>query len=138
MPKKKTDRRRAQVTSGIERRKTGNDRRKDDRAVLDVDVDLDTAGLQLYAYITDVSARGVFVLTNNPRPKGTRLRLRFALPGEEKPIVTYGKVRWIREATVGGAPAGMGVQFSEIDASTLQKLSAFIKDVTYLDEESHA
>jgi uncharacterized protein (TIGR02266 family) len=137
VPRKKVDRRQASATRAVERRASADDRRTEGRAVIDVAVDFETDGLYLYAYLTDLSARGVFIMTNEPYPRGTRLKLRFELPGEEKtPIVVDGDVRWIRDprSATPQNPSGMGVQFDGLGASSLAKLSTFIKSTVYVDE----
>src|SRR5215472_7751236 len=92
MPKKKPDRRLAAATTGTDQRK--GTRRASERIVLDVPVDLERDGTYLYSYITDLSAVGVFVLTNAHHPVGTRLRIHFKLPGESQPLALDSEAQW--------------------------------------------
>lgn len=60
----------------------------------------------------DVSRRGLFLETVEPRPVGERLRMlvRHPVSGRELPV--EGVVRWVREPR-GEDPAGMGIQLAE-------------------------
>lgn len=141
---KKPDRRSKTEPDVAERRARKNlDRRGGDRIVFDVPVDftLDD-GIHLYAYITDLTPRGVFVLTNSPSPVGTRLELAFKLPTEPTPIVTTGKVRWVRtpedvkKGRSDKRPAGMGVEFADASAPVVERIAALVERVVYPDVDS--
>ena len=45
-----------------------------------IEVDFRAADTFLFAYITDISAMGIFIRTPAPEPPGTRLQLRFTPP----------------------------------------------------------
>jgi type IV pilus assembly protein PilZ len=49
--------------------------------MVDIEVDYKSADTFLFAYITDISAMGIFIRTNAPEPPGTLLNLSFTPPG---------------------------------------------------------
>jgi len=76
------------------------DRRAEVRWPVDFDVDYRIEGTYLFASIIDISALGIFVCTNEPRPQGTRLHLRFTPPVElgakaATPFELEGEVVWV-------------------------------------------
>ena len=70
------DRRRREVNVPADRRRTGSDRRVHARVMVDIEVDYKSADNFLFAYITDISAMGIFIRTNAPEPPGTVINLR--------------------------------------------------------------
>ncbi len=80
MTRRGKDRRRREVTVPSERRRSGADRRIHTRVTVDIEVDYKSADNFLFAYITDISAMGIFIRTNAPEPPGTKLNLSFAPP----------------------------------------------------------
>jgi type IV pilus assembly protein PilZ len=82
----------------------------------------------LVDYTANVSVGGMFIKTNSPLEVGTRFRLRFRLPGMDRPIDTYAVVRWaLRPDEAGPMIPGMGVAFEELseqDAREVEKMLA--------------
>src|SRR5437868_11187840 len=70
------------------------DRRRAPRVLVDLEVDYASEENYLFAYITDISATGIFVRTTTPEQPGTHLNLRFANP-ELGQIECEGEVIWI-------------------------------------------
>lgn len=65
----------------------------------------------------DVSARGMFLRTNQVYPVGEEVVVRFSLPGVARPFKAVGRVTWSSPTdTPQGLPAGMGVQFQDLDS----------------------
>jgi type IV pilus assembly protein PilZ len=65
----------------------------------------------------DVSARGMFLRTNQVYPVGEDVVVRFSLPGVARPFKAVGRVTWSSPTdTPQGLPAGMGVQFQDLDS----------------------
>src|SRR5262245_26336766 len=63
---------------------SASDRRAHARIEVMLEVDYRAADTFLFAYITDISAMGIFVRTAQPEPPGTHLWLRFTpASGEE-------------------------------------------------------
>jgi type IV pilus assembly protein PilZ len=139
MPYKKKDRREGAEPIARDRRRSGADRRQYQRILIDLEVDYQCEETFLFAYITDMSALGIFIRTNNPEPPGTHLNLRFTLPGDEKPLELEGEVIWINAYRPGSFESinpGMGVQFIDVDHELKDRLLALVRKIAYLDEEA--
>ena len=54
---------------------SGRDRRQFERVLVDLEVDYRCEDTFLFAYITDISAMGIFVQTRSPEPAGTKLNI---------------------------------------------------------------
>ncbi len=77
---------------------------------------------------SSIGGGGLFIETGTPLPVGTALSVAFSLP--DRPWITLtasGKVAWIRRKPERQIlPPGMGIQFTEIAPSTLDRLIGFI------------
>ena len=83
------------------------------------------AGHLLVSYCTNLSRGGLFVATEQPLPKGSRLTLAIEAPGQALPIHLEAFVRWSRPAGSPDGPAGMGVSFDSVD----DRLGTWIDDI---------
>ena len=113
-----------------------SERRGSPRVFLDLEVDYRCEDTFLYAYMTDLSAMGIFVRTNYPQPRGTRLNLRFTPPGDEEPLEMDGEVAWVnafRPGDFNNLHPGMGVRFVSLDKSTRCRLKALVRKIAYLE-----
>jgi len=77
----------------------------EDRRIFDrVPVELSLRFLNLWetkegkAVTTDISAKGVGILTDEPVPSHTALEIWFKVPGRDEPLYTRGEVAWSVEA----------------------------------------
>jgi uncharacterized protein (TIGR02266 family) len=69
---------------------------------------------------TTLGAGGLFIRSDQPLPRGARLKMRFQLPGCERLHEIEGRVVWSRPPAEEDPHApGMGVQFTDRHASTL-------------------
>ena len=78
----------------------------------------------------DVSKGGVFVATFHPLAVDTTVHLLLMIEGDPLPIAAEGVVRWVtphRDDDDGAA--GAGIQFTKIDAKSLETLAKFARDV---------
>lgn len=136
MPSRKKDRRADdEVVDDDDRR--GADRRQSQRILVDLEVDYQCEDTFLFAYITDMSAFGIFIRTNNPEPPGTRLNLRFKPPEEETTMALEGEVIWInsfRPGDFSNINPGMGVKFIDLTESQKTDLLELIRKVAYLED----
>lgn len=110
------------------------DRRRAPRVLVDLEVDYASEENYLFAYITDISATGIFVRTTSPEEPGTHLNLRF---GADKagPIECEGEVIWVnpfRPGAMDNLHPGMGIRFSELDDELRQRLLELIRRFAYL------
>jgi uncharacterized protein (TIGR02266 family) len=99
------DRRKRVEPVGNERR-TGRERREHRRVLVSMEVDYRCDKTFLFAYITDLSAMGIFIQTSDPHPPGTLLNLRFQPPGGAQ-VDVEGRVIWVnpRASTTASTPA---------------------------------
>src|SRR6184192_2599584 len=94
----------------------GAERRRATRVLVDLEVDYASEENYLFAYITDISATGIFVRTTTPEDPGTHLNLRFRPDdrSDEHPFEVEGEVIWINPYRPGPADnlhPGMGIRF---------------------------
>src|SRR5262245_59053670 len=110
------------------------DRRRAPRVLVDLEVDYASEDNYLFAYITDISATGIFVRTTSPEQPGTHLNLRFT-PDDSGPIEVEGEVIWInpyRPGTPDNLHPGMGIRFVELDDDVRDRLLELIGRLAYL------
>jgi len=106
------------------------ERRRAPRVLIDLKVDYASEENYLFAYITDISATGIFVRTTTPEQPGTHLNLRFA----EK-IEVEGQVIWINPYRPGAPDnlhPGMGIRFVGLDDEVRDQLLELIRRFAYL------
>jgi type IV pilus assembly protein PilZ len=87
----------------------------------------------LFASMANISEMGIFVLTTEPLPLGTRMILSFAPPGHE-PFKLAGQVAWINRVRPNGdnPNPGMGVRFMNLTLDDRERLVEVIRAICYL------
>jgi len=124
----------AEPRSGV-----GADRRLHERVVVDIEVDYRADDTFLFAYITDLSAMGIFIQTRTPLDAGTTLNLCFrALSGQL--LELEGEVIWVNlyrphDPDPEGRNPGMGVRFRELEPWQREELLRMVRTFAYLDDE---
>jgi uncharacterized protein (TIGR02266 family) len=118
------------------------DRRRAPRVLVDLEVDYASEENYLFAYITDISATGIFVRTTTPEQPGTHLNLRFELPplanvrnARETKIEVEGEVIWVNPYRPGAPDnlhPGMGIRFVGLDDEVRDQLLELIRRFAYL------
>lgn len=120
------------------------ERRRAPRVLVDLEVDYASEDNYLFAYITDISATGIFVRTTTPEQPGTHLNLRFELPGPDEPdegtrpgekIEVEGEVIWVNPYRPGAPDnlhPGMGIRFVGLDDEVRDQLLELIRRFAYL------
>ena len=108
-------------------------RRSEERFEVSWAVDCSSEETFLYAYITNVSAMGLFVQTERPLAVGTRVRLNFT-PNGERPFDLVGEVAWINPRKVNGENPnpGMGIRFIDLHAEDRERLVEAIHTIAYV------
>ena len=107
------------------------------RVDIDVEVNLRNQNTFFTGFSENVSEGGLFVATEAPYDVGERIELSLSLMGAESSILV-GIVRWVRPGgTSGGLPAGMGIQFVDMDERVQKGLQTFVdsgaKDTLFFD-----
>jgi type IV pilus assembly protein PilZ len=129
---KERRKRRAEVAQD---RRAGRERREHERVAVCLEVDYRSDDTFLFAYITDMSAMGIFVQTMTPKPPGTLLSLRFRTK-DGKRLDVHGRVIWINQPH--GADSinpGMGVQFVDLTAIEREQIMAMVRTFAYLSDD---
>lgn len=114
------------------------ERRRAPRVLVDLEVDYASEDNYLFAYITDISATGIFIRTTTPEEPGTHLNLRFSPTGHGRgdgSIEVEGEVIWVnpyRPGTPDNLHPGMGVRFVGIDDGVRAELLELIRRFAYL------
>lgn len=119
------------------RERRARQRREHQRVPVNIEIDYKSDENFLFAYITDLSAMGIFVKTNDPHPPGTRLTLRFKPLGAPEFLV-QGQVVWINSDRPGDPDSinpGMGIQFVDTDQETQRRLTKLVRTFAYLDDD---
>lgn len=83
------------------------------------------AGEVLEAFSTNLGAGGMLLTTNRDIPEGSRLRLRFTLPGMADEFHTGAEVAW---RTAAPCPVALGLRFTDLPAASQAKISQFVTD----------
>mgnify|MGYP002148115481 FL=1 len=118
-------------------RRSGADRRQHERVLVDWSVDYRASDTFLFAYISDISAMGIFVRTPTPEPAGTRLNLRFSPPGGP-PMEVEAQVIWINPPRDDGDASrqpGMGLQFVDLTPLQREQVLRLVRTFAYLPDE---
>jgi type IV pilus assembly protein PilZ len=100
-----------------------------------LEVDYRSDDTFLFAYITDMSAMGIFIQTITPKPPGTLLNLRFRTRDGGR-IDVQGRVIWINQPR--GADSinpGMGVQFVDLSAKEREQIMGLVRTFAYLSDD---
>lgn len=132
MPRKE---RRSRTQVVHEDQRAGQDRRQHERVLVCMEVDYRCDDTFLFAYITDLSAMGIFVQTDKPHPPGTLLNLRFRPSGGPQ-IDVEGRVIWVNQPH--GAESinpGMGVQFVDLTPAQRDQILHLVRTFAYLNDE---
>lgn len=113
------------------------ERRRAPRVLVDLEVDYASEDNYLFAYITDISATGIFIRTTTPEAPGTHLNLRFSPTGRDTDgtIEVEGEVIWVnpyRPGTPDNLHPGMGIRFVGIDDDVRHELLELMRRFAYL------
>lgn len=95
-------------------------------------VDYDGRPVLQTARIANLSQNGCFVATRSPLAVGTKLDLRFQLPGVRELLTLPSTVRWSRgspqaQRPVGGRAIGMGIEFDSLTRTQKSQIKGFIR-----------
>jgi type IV pilus assembly protein PilZ len=132
MPGKERRKRKADVAQD---RRRGRERRVHERVTTCLEVDYRCDDTFLFAYITDMSAMGIFIQTTSPRPAGTLLHLRFRTQDSSR-LDVDGRVIWVNQPH--GADSinpGMGVQFVDLTPAQRDQILGLVRTFAYLSDD---
>jgi len=127
--------RRKRKTHVAHDRRRGSERREHERVAVCLEVDYRCDDTFLFAYITDMSAMGIFIQTTSPKPPGTLLNLRFRTQDGAQ-LDVDGRVIWVNHPH--GADSinpGMGVQFVDLTPAQRDRILALVRTFAYLSDD---
>jgi type IV pilus assembly protein PilZ len=128
------ERRKRKVEVTHERRQ-GRERREHERVAVCLEVDYRCDDTFLFAYITDMSAMGIFIQTTTPKPPGTLLNLRFRTP-DGKRLDVDGRVIWVNHPRgKDSINPGMGVQFVDLTPGQRDQILGLVRTFAYLSDD---
>ncbi len=85
----------------------------------------ETTGDAVYYHRTaDLSSGGLHLEGTMPHEPGTRVRLRFLLPGDEEPVEVAGEI----VPPAAGRELGMGVRFVDPPEPVTRRIDAFVRE----------
>ena len=80
------------------------------------------------AFVLDVSKTGMKIQSQIALDIGSDIEIQLDLPRKEfpesSPIILHGKIKWVDEEAT---PVAVGIEFTELDQDTVNKLESFIK-----------
>jgi uncharacterized protein (TIGR02266 family) len=98
------------------------DRRTSARLPIEMWVEELTDGSQVFRRAGNLSRGGMHLDHTIPIPVGTRVRLRFTLPGDSVPIVVTSEIVSIATNNV----LGMGVKFIDVDPTVQTRIDGYL------------
>ncbi|HKO48676.1 MAG TPA: TIGR02266 family protein [Polyangiaceae bacterium] len=116
-----------------------SDRRIYERIDVEWSVDCETEQTFLYASITNISEMGIFVATHEPLEVGTRLTLRFAMPGEQSPFILLGQVQWVNPIRMlsDNPNPGMGIRFVDLSSENRERIISSVRTIAYVRDNTN-
>ena len=96
-----------------------NEKRKETRVPVDLWIEAARDGELYYQRASNLSVGGAFFVQTVPLPLGTRVSLKFTLPGDAHEIVCDGDI-------VSAKELGMGVQFVMLAPADRQRIEKLI------------
>jgi uncharacterized protein (TIGR02266 family) len=104
----------------------GAERRASARLPIEMWVEELLDGSQVFRRAGNLSRGGMYLDQTIPIPVGTRVRLRFTLPGDNVPILVNGEI-----VSISATDAlGMGVKFIAIDADAQARIDTYLERTT--------
>jgi uncharacterized protein (TIGR02266 family) len=95
-------------------------RRSSPRVVLGIPIQYRFNNTIAAALTLNLSRGGIAIRTTSPLDSGSRLRVRFRVPGSKRDVDAEGRVAW------SDRRVGMGVQFEQVDAATQIVIDNFV------------
>jgi uncharacterized protein (TIGR02266 family) len=95
------------------------DKRRQRRIPVEIWIDVDADGELYFQRASNLSVGGAYFTQTFPLPVGRKVKLRFSLPGDERPVECQGEI-------VNAADLGMGVQFVELPEADRTRIEALI------------
>jgi uncharacterized protein (TIGR02266 family) len=99
------------------------ERRQGSRVPVQIWVEEKTERELYFQRSANLSLGGIYLENTIPHPVGTRVTLRFTLPGDEEKLEVRAEVA---AAMTGEEEFGMGLKFVELDAAVAERIQKYI------------
>jgi type IV pilus assembly protein PilZ len=99
------------------------EKRREQRVPVDLWIEAEREGELYYQRASNLSVGGAFFAQTIPLPLGTRVSLRFTLPGDAQEISCAGEI-------VTAKDLGMGVQFLDLQAADRARIERLVARLT--------
>lgn len=101
---------------------TGKEKRKEERVPVDLWIEASRDGELYFQRASNLSVGGAYFTQTIPLPIGSRVALKFELPGEPIEVVCEGEI-------VTAKDFGMGVSFINLNAGDRKKIEGVIAKI---------
>ncbi|MEK6409045.1 MAG: PilZ domain-containing protein [Acidobacteriota bacterium] len=101
------------------------ERRRFERAPITTQVEFELTNSssgpsRIRKHMANISTGGLFISTEEPIRAGTRMVVRFELPGNKHRVIAVSRVAYVKKGT------GLGVEFLSLDEEDREEIEAFI------------
>lgn len=98
-------------------------------------VRIEVAPEVFFGYATNISSKGIYIQTINPKPFGFKVRLRFNLPGSKETIECSAEVVWSKEYDSKTCrKPGMGLKFLDLSPEHAALIDSFVQRKIYTQD----
>jgi uncharacterized protein (TIGR02266 family) len=121
-----------------DREPLSENRRRDPRYGVELDVTLESEHNFYAGFVENLSASGIFVATHTKRGIGELVEFSIRLAKDEEPITGVGEVRWTRQySETSDSPPGVGLKFKKLGDGAAARIEAFLKnrEPLFFDDE---
>src|SRR5690349_11115291 len=121
-----------------DREPLSENRRRDPRFGVELDVTLESDHNFYAGFIENLSVSGVFVATHTKRKIGELVEFSIRLSADEEPITGVGEVRWIRQySETSDTPPGVGLKFQKLAEGARKRIDACLtnREPLFFDDE---
>lgn len=118
----------------------GGDQRRHPRVEVGLQVKIRFADFKRFGVVTtkNLSEGGLFIVTAEPKPVGTRVQVVLYPPGIELGLPILGTVVHSVKEGEGGGPAGMGIRFDDLDEDARAAVQRLVAAVVHEAEKESA
>jgi uncharacterized protein (TIGR02266 family) len=109
------------------------ERREKIRYPVRVNVNYRHGDTYLFSSTSNVSELGIFLVSEDPKPKDTILSLEFNVPNLRRPVQVAGRVAWVEDGRSGAEP-GMGIQFVDLTDEARRQIKSLIRTTAFIDD----
>ncbi len=102
------------------------DARKSTRISTNLKLISRNSGNCIDSHLMNMSSGGAFIQTSHLLPIDAEFSLNLQLPGDPEIMAIDGRVVWTKSVS-NSSPAGMGIQFTNIQPHHEKKLAAFVE-----------